>query len=170
MTSLTSAGGATAAGGANQKASVSGCVNEWLFNGIWRMRVTKVQPVVDKDYGDGWGVSVEIKNGTTQTLTLDNAGIYYNGAVNLAFADGDTWAKSWREGWQGKTYTKLTQGAGMVYTFKIFPESKLSAAEVQAMPPQKFLLEDVKKISDNVKNVGFTVPDPSFRVNLTCKK
>ena len=35
------------AGGANQKASVTGCVNEWLFNGVWRMRVTKVEPVTD---------------------------------------------------------------------------------------------------------------------------
>ncbi|SMB81633.1 hypothetical protein [Deinococcus hopiensis] len=159
------------AGGAGQKASVEGCVNEWLFNGIWRLRVTKVDRVQDQYYGEGWGVTMEIRNGTTETLTMDNAGIIYNGAVEIDFADGNSWSKSWREGWQDKTYAKMLQGGGTVYQFKIFPESKMDAAAVSAYAPQKFQLEVEKKVrADRGVKVGFTVPDPSFRVNLTCRK
>ncbi|GAA4022894.1 hypothetical protein GCM10022631_41810 [Deinococcus rubellus] len=161
------------AGGANQKASVSGCINEWLFNGIWRMRVTKVQPIKDEggyNYGSGWGISVEMKNGTAQTIRLADTGIVYNGAMNLAFADGDSWAKDTRDGWQDKTYAKLPQGSGFLYTFRMYPDVKTADADVLAKPPQKFLLEDLKKVDPDLKNVGFTVPDPSFRVDLTCKK
>lgn len=158
-----------ASGGANQKASVEGCVNEWLFNGIWRLRVTRVQRVQDQYYGEGWGVTVEIKNGAAQTLQMSDAGINYNGSVSLAFADGNSWARSWRTGWQDKTYAKLQQGTGTLYEFKIFPEEKMDAASVSAVRPQKFLFEVVKEKRDSVK-AGFTVPDPSFRVNLNCKK
>ena len=158
-----------AQGGANAKASVEGCVNEWLFNGIERLRVTKVQAVEDRYYGDGWGVTVEIKNGAQETLTLDHAGIAYNGAVNLAFADGNSWSRSWREGWQTKTYARMQQGTGTLYEFQIFPESKMEAAAVATYAPQKFLLEVGAKNPDHVK-ANFSVPDPSFRVNLTCRK
>ena len=158
-----------ASGGANQKASLEGCVNEWLFNGIWRFRVKGVQRVQDRDYGEGWGVTVEIKNGTAQTLEMDDAGIAYNGAVNLAFPDGNSWAKGWRSGWQDKTYAKLPQGTGTLYTFKIFPESRMDAAEVDAYRPNKFLFDVTKEKRDSVK-AGFTTADPSFRVNLTCQK
>lgn len=156
-----------AQGGANQKASVSGCVNEWLFNGIWRMRVTKVQPFRDDSYGDGYGVTVEIKNGTTQTLTMSNAGIPYDNAVNLTFADGNSWAKMTlgRGAWQDKTYAKLPQGTGTVYEFRIFPEEKGAAPGA----PTKFLFEVETKLDSDVK-ARFSVPDPSFRVDLTCKK
>lgn len=159
----------TAQGGANAKASVSGCVNEWLFNGIWRMRVTKVQTVKDEDYGDGWGVTIEIKNGATQTLKLDDAGVVYNGAVNLTFPDGNSWAKSWRKGWQDKTYAAMPQGTGAVYEFQIFPETRMDKAAVTAYAPQKFLMDVAKEKDDYVK-ASFSVPDPSFRVDLTCKK
>lgn len=158
-----------AQGGANAKASVEGCVNEWLFNGIERLRVTKVQPVKDRYYGDGWGVTVEIRNGAPETLTLDHAGLQYNGAVNLAFADGNSWSKSWREGWQDKTYARMQQGTGTLYEFQIFPEGKMEASAVAAYAPQKFLLEVAAKNPDHVK-ANFSVPDPSFRVNLTCRK
>ncbi|WP_293912295.1 hypothetical protein [Deinococcus sp.] len=161
-------------GGANQKASVTGCLNEWLFNGVWRLRATKVEPVTDPpgsyNYGDGWAVTIEARNGVTQTITLDDVGVVYNGAVNLTFADGDSWGKSVRDGWQDKTYTKLPQGAGFLYTFKLYPDAKLERAEVLARPPQKLLIENLKKITDRYKGVAFTVPDPSFRVDLTCKK
>lgn len=158
-----------AQGGANAKASLEGCVNEWLFNGIWRLRVTKVQRVQDRDYGEGWGVTVEIKNGAPQTLQMSDAGIEYNGAVNLAFADGNSWARSWRSGWQTKTYAKMQQGTGTLYEFALFPEAKMDAATASASRPQKFLFEVTGEKRDIVK-ANFTVPDPSFRVNLTCRK
>lgn len=159
-----------AAGGANQKASVEGCVNEWLFNGIIRMRVTKVEPT-HADKGDaypGYAITAEFRNGTNGTLELDDAGIHYNNAASVTFADGDSWSDNRAGGWQDKTYAKLQQGAGTVYTFRLYSEQQADAAA--PMPaPQKFLLEVKNQKDSNVK-ANFSVPDPSFRVNLTCKK
>ncbi len=154
-----------AQGGANAKASVTGCINDWLFNGVERLRVTKLKPVEDQYYGSGWGVTIEVKNGTNETFTLDHAGIVYNNAVTLAFADGNSWSKSWRYGWQDKTYARMQQGTGTLYEFQIFPESRQDAATVNATPPQKFLLEVTTPTTIKSR---FSVPDPSFRVDLTC--
>ncbi|WP_161881172.1 hypothetical protein [Deinococcus alpinitundrae] len=160
------------AGGANQKASVSGCLNEWLFDGVWRMRVTKVQPTVNSGRGDrpAWGVTVEVKNGTTQTLKMSENGIDYNNAINLSFPDGSSMGSAARSAWQDKVYTKLPQGVGTVHQFIIDPDDSMTLAQLQANPPSKFLFEVVKKVDSSAKGVGFTVPDPSFRVDLSCKK
>ena len=183
VTSLTSGKAATpsgaatpaannGAGGVNQKASVSGCLNEWLFDGVWRMRVTKVQPVLNAGRGDrpAWGVTVEIKNGTTQTLKMSQNGIDYTNAINLSFADGSSMGSASRSVWQDKVYTKLPQGVGTVHQFVIDPDDSLTMAQLQASPPTKFLFEVEKKVDSDAKGVGFTVPDPSFRVDLTCRK
>lgn len=160
----------TGAGGANQKASVEGCMNEWLFNGIVRMRVTKVEATY-QDKGDaypGYAITAEFKNGSNETIRLDDVGMIYNNAASVTFADGDSWSDSRGGGWQDKTYAKIQQGAGTVFTFRIYSEQQLQ--KDQPVPAaQKFLLEVQNKIASGVK-ARYTVPDPSFRVNLTCKK
>jgi len=160
------------AGGANQKASVTGCVNEWLFDGVWRMRVTNVKSVTNPGRGDrpAWGVTVEVRNGTTQTLALYQNGIDYNNAINLSFADGSSMGSASRSAWQDKVYTKLPQGVGTVHQFIIDPDDSMTMAQLQASPPTKFLFEVIKKVDSSAKGVAFSVPDPSFRVDLTCKK
>ncbi|MFC3859807.1 hypothetical protein ACFOPQ_03390 [Deinococcus antarcticus] len=159
----------TGAGGANQKASVEGCVGEWLFNGIVRMRVTKVE-VTHQDKGDtypGYAITAEFKNGVNETITLDDVGLVYNNAKTVTFADGNSWSDSRAGGWQDKTYAKIQQGGGTVMNFRIYSEEQYQTG--QAVPaPQKFLVE-VKNKSGSTK-ARYTVPDPSFRVNLTCRK
>lgn len=161
----------TGAGGANQKASVEGCVNEWLFNGIVRMRVTKVEPTY-QDKGDsypGYAITAEFKNGANETITLDHVGMTYNNAANITFADGNSWNDLRGTGnWQDKTYAKIQQGGGTLFTFRIYSEEQLQKG--QPLPaPQKFLLEVQNKVNSDLK-ARYTVPDPSFRVNLTCTK
>lgn len=54
-----------------------GCMSQWMFNGIWRVRVTKVDPLTDSGGKQiGWLVTEQWRNGTTRT-----------------FAPGDTFAK-----------------------------------------------------------------------------
>jgi hypothetical protein len=74
--------GSTAAptfGKADQQvlAAREGCMSQWMFNGIWRVRVTKADPLLD-DGGKqiGWLVTEQWRNGTKRT-----------------FAPGDTFAK-----------------------------------------------------------------------------
>ena len=160
------------AGGTVQKASVSGCINEYLFNGIWRVRVTKLTVMTDPDRGDYpyYNVTAEFKNGTTKTILPVHTGIDTGTAVSLAFSDGDSLNFSYGGPWVDKTFGKIVQGSGFVFNFKFYPGDKLPLAQVIATPPQKLLFEvDPAKLDKDLK-LGFTVPDPSFRVDLTCTK
>ena len=162
------------AGGANQKASVTGCVNEWLFNGIWRLRVTKVEATTDPSGGTlpGYLVTAQVSNGTNKTLTLDQTGIQTGNAYSISFADGNSYnaPTSTSVRYQDKTWAKLLQGSGTLLTFFFFPNDGRTMAQAQANMPQKFLFEVIPSKLEKGLGVGFTVPDPSFRVDLTCKK
>ncbi|WP_424951228.1 hypothetical protein [Deinococcus sp.] len=169
VSSMTTGNGA---GGAAQKASVSGCLNEYLFDGIWRFRVTRVEVLTDPGRGDYpyYNVTAELKNGTTRTIEPTDTGIGASTAVSLAFADGNSLNYSYGSDWVDKVFGKVLQGSGFVFNFRIYPGDKLPLAQVQANKPQKLLFEvDPAKLDGGLK-VGFTVPDPSFRVDLTCAK
>jgi len=60
-------------GGANQKSSVEGCINRWLFNGLIRMKVTKVTQATKPFSGDpgtaGYAVAAQIRNATHKDIT-----------------------------------------------------------------------------------------------------
>jgi len=164
---------ANGAGGAAQKASVSGCMNEYLFNGIWRFRVLSVSVTSDpgQDAYPYYDVKAELKNGTTKTIEPLGTGIPQDNAVSLTFGDGNSMAYSYGGAWQKKVYSDVLQGTGFVFDFAFRPEIGSATREgLLANKPQKLLFEvDPAKLDKNLK-VGFTVPDPSFRVDLTCSR
>lgn len=159
--------GLAGTGGANQRSSVEGCLNEWLFNGVWRMRVTKVESRLDGTTPT-YSVTAEVRNGTTQTLTPQENGIIYTGVASLTLKDGDQRSYDWGMNYQQKTYGPLLQGSGFVFTFNYRPGGK-TLEQLQTNSPTKFLMEVKNTLARDTK-ARYTVPDPSFRVNLTCTK
>lgn len=49
--------------------SRNGCMNQWLFNGVWRAQVTKVEPILDGGKQTGWQVTQSWRNGTGRELS-----------------------------------------------------------------------------------------------------
>ena len=49
--------------------SRQGCMNQWLFNGVWRARITKVEPIMDGANQTGWQVTQTWRNGTSRELS-----------------------------------------------------------------------------------------------------
>ena len=45
------------------------CMNQWLFNGIWRVRVSNIEPLMDGPRQVGWQVTESWGNGTRSELT-----------------------------------------------------------------------------------------------------
>ncbi len=146
-----------AAGGANQVAAVEGRLNEWLFNGIWRLRVLSVAPSADSS---GWDVKVEVRNGTKEDA-LSISGTGYDG-LKLVFGDGKMLETS---GAGDISSHSFPQGGAEIFTLN-FPDENLASHK-----PEKLLLlikpdaDLVKYLRDRMK-IGYTVPDPSFRVNI----
>src|SRR5579863_5204255 len=56
--------------------SREGCMNQWLFNGVWRVRVTSVEPYsVGGGPQIGWQVTEVWRNGTYRELSPTNSSI-----------------------------------------------------------------------------------------------
>ncbi|ACO46527.1 hypothetical protein DEDE109153_07585 [Deinococcus deserti] len=149
-----------APGGANQVAAVEGCIGDQLFNGVLRLRVQKVE-----DLGRQWGVTVEVRNGTSKRISTTAAtGIdIYSEELSLATTDGNTLTHSSAgDAWSLAIRQALPPGGGFVVRkeFEKRGEGK----------PQKlvFVLDPRSKGRDT--SLRYTVADPSFRVRLDCQR
>lgn len=81
---------ATAQGGSHQLNALEGCLNQWLFNSIWRVRILKIvqitRPMTDLP---GFALTVEFRNGARKTTSLVSTGIPLMGSAgNLIMDDG----------------------------------------------------------------------------------
>ena len=161
LTLGTGAAGATAPGGANQRASLEGCLGETLFNGIWRMTVRSVKPISRYNGQQrGYAVAIEWKNGSPVTTDALNTGAK---TFQLVLQDGSTLDS---ENYQDLLYRKLAQGAGNVFTLEYYADSARSA---RLTPADKLLVEiDPAVLRATGVKAAYTAPTPSFRVRLTC--
>ncbi len=50
-------------------ATTDGCMNQWVFNGVWRVKVTKVEPYMDGSQQIGWQVTESWRNGTSVEIS-----------------------------------------------------------------------------------------------------
>ena len=145
-----------AAGGANQITALEGGLNEWLFNGIWRFRVTSVTPTADRP---GWKLSAELRNGTK----LDNVALGGTGfeSITLVMADGNPVGI-----YNITDLDKPVGQGGSVLVDLIFYDD-----DGNGRRPEKLLLKihPDKPTIDFLKRQGasYSVPDPSFRIKLT---
>lgn len=158
--------GSSGSGGANQKSSVEGCMGEQLFNGIWRLRVTKLEAFVDGSQ-NGYDVTVEIRNGISKTISGTATGISPSATgKNLILADGQTleFANSSASAWIDAAFKSIPQGSLNKVQFRYY----ISNSETEQ--PAKFLFEINPTDLNKDLKLSYTVKDPSFRVDLTCQK
>jgi hypothetical protein len=159
-----------ASGGSNEKASLEGCIGEQLFNGVWRIKVTKLERIA-RDIRLGWGLSLELRNGSKVTTSPAETGVESFGSeIQLAFADSSTIVLEPYDA-QKLTYAKVPVGAAVVMTLPYFYPFDTKEEDIKT--PVKFLFQiDPSKMDKSVRasGVAYSVPNPSFRVRLDCQK
>ncbi|MFB9994428.1 hypothetical protein ACFFLM_20955 [Deinococcus oregonensis] len=153
----------TSPGGANQRASLEGCLGDTLFNGVWRMTVRSVKPISRYNGQQrGYAVNVEWKNGSTATADALNTGVK---SLQLVLQDGSTLDS---ENGQQLLYRKLAQGAGNTFTLEYYADSAQSA---RLTPADKLLVEiDPAVLRNTGVKATYSTSMPSFRVRLNCPR
>lgn len=133
-------------------------MNEWLFDGVWRVRVTNAAV-------DGTNVTLEVRNGTSETLAPPDTGFakISGQGIDLAFSDGsvqnlDISATNYRD---ELGYKKLAPGAGATAKLRF-----TAPTDPNAKPVKLLIAVDPHYNS----YVHYSVKDPSFRINLACTK
>jgi hypothetical protein len=166
----------TPAGGANQKAATQGCLNQWLFNGIWRLKVDSIAALSDPSMVGwyGWGATVEVRNGTTR----DDYTLAYTGLtdMDLAFADASTLSitatAAGHSSWGTISSHQFPQASSYKQLLDFWYPVNTKQSDVQK-PTKLLALFDPKPQAYHAGTFhepNFTTPTPSFRVDLTCTK
>jgi hypothetical protein len=160
---------ATTQGGANQLGAVEGCVGQDLFNGMLRLKVlgiSRLETLPDWGNFKGWAIQVEAKNGTSERLQPQDMGLIMasivraNGSLQAATGTGVE-----TRDWDKLRYTDLLPGATVNHFIKFID----SESAPDALPTKLVLDVDVAKVKPKI-NAKFNVKEPSFRIDLTCKK
>ena len=157
-------------GGATQRRAVEGCLNQWLFDGIWRFRVTKVEAINPDGLRAGYGVAVEVRNGTHATMTPVFAGADAQ-EIQLQLDDGNTLdAKATTAAAliaQKITSKELIQAAGVMVQLQFLGEV-MSKPESLKKPLKLVFPIDPKMERAHPNQPQYAAGGPSFRVDLTC--
>lgn len=170
---LTLPGATPVPGGANQRASLEGCLGETLFNGIWRFKASKLEPIV-RDAGTvvetpGWGLTVELRSAAKNMVQPVFTGVNDQG-IQLAFADAQTMTVETLDT-QKLTYANLPPGGVLTHQLKFW--YKYDTPRDQIQKPTKLLFEiNTKGFENTIKASGasYTTATPSLRVRLDCQK
>ena len=155
---------AAAAGGANQRVSLEGCIGETLFNGIWRLTAKSVK-AISRYNGQqlGYSLNLEWKNGAKVSADALNTGVK---TLNLTLEDGTVLLTDDAQSLTGK---RLPQGAGVNLELMFYEASGVTADKLGK--PDKFLVEiDPLVLKNTGVAASYTTPNPSFRVRLDCQK
>jgi hypothetical protein len=144
-------------GGANQIAALEGCVGEWLFNGIWRVRVTNPTPVI----GDRNGITYhfEFRNGTNKG-GFAPSGTGFKGIL-LALDDGTTVAAVNVNEVSDPPYLS---GGSHAQVLEFFWDN------TERTPTKLIVQFDANDPYYKLGEVKFSVPNPSLRINTKCQK
>jgi hypothetical protein len=162
-------------GGSQQVAAQSGCMNQWLFNGVWRVRVTKVafHPTTATPNINGWDVTMQWANGTSQAPISPTDSMIQPMVLQLANGDtmmpGDTTTGALNE--QQLDFHNFPASGQFTYTQSFFSNQTLD----QNNKPAKLLITfDVAKYRQyhgatgklwRQKTAGY-----NYRIDLTCSK
>jgi hypothetical protein len=163
----------TAEGGSTQVDAQSGCMNQWMFNGMWRVRVTNVAFQPAGDYPAVWNVSMQWANGTSFS-PVSPADTMKKPMV-LALANGDTITTT------DSSRGTLNEGQLDVHSFpasgqftytQLFLGPNLDPNNKPAKLLITFDVPNYKKMHPGAAGRYWTqkAPGYNYRIDLTCSK
>lgn len=160
-------GGTT--GGANQVAALSGCLGQTFFNGVWRVTFSNLRFDASDSTNLKWLYDVEVRNATKNSLAPVSGGLNPDSDhLSILGPDGTPFELSTGDLMAGQKLGFATLPPGGVWkgTLQVHDPNGAQASR----PPVKLLWQIKPTENDAVAKLPWNVKDPSFRVDLTCKK
>jgi len=158
---------ANAAGGSSEIAGAQGCLNQWMSNGIWRMRATAIGPDSPNGTQIGWAVTEQWTNQTNRKLAPADTLV---GDQQLVFASGNTLASSNSAGssmsMQKLTFNDFAPGASLTYV-QLFRPTGFDATE---KPVKLIVTFDATAMKQRTNMPQYKANPPNFRISLGCVK
>jgi hypothetical protein len=143
-----------------------GCLNQWMFNGIWRVHATAFAPHMVDGKQTGWDVTEQWRNGTDQTLAPSSG--TFSLSQQLEFQKGD------KLGALDSTTGTLSQ---QDVDYHDFPPSAQythvqtflsSTVDPDDKPIAVIIAFDAAKLSQVANRPHFSVSPPNYRIKFTC--
>ena len=160
MVSLAALGGSTSRA---DNLTQEGCMNQWLFNGLWRVDVTAVEPYMNGSQQTGWQVTEVWRNGTNGQLSPSDSQIQDQ---TLELGSGAITAKESSIGAlsMGSVGNNSFAPAGQ-YTYKqIFYSNTLDPSN----KPKGLLITFNGTVLAQLNKPHFSTPKYNFHFNLGC--
>src|ERR1700693_480607 len=152
-------------GGAFQRSSVEGCAKEFLFNGVWRIKVLSV----DTSAPGAVAIKLQVRNGSKTDHSLAQStgfGGPQGDLIDLVFSDDNTATMDKADAFvpynNAIAFKHVPVGGGVIGPLTF------AAPKDAGHKPVKLLIGYNTKL--HVEHAHYSVKDPSFRVRLDCSK
>jgi hypothetical protein len=147
--------------------AATGCVDQWLFNGVWRVEVTDISPYVNPGGGPatGWQVTEVWRNGTTQEAAPGDS---FLKDQELELGNGSILASASTSGSMAlSVIASHSLPASGEFTYK---QVFVIASFDQANKPKAVDINfDGDKLAESQFHPHFTTKHYNFHFNLGCK-
>jgi hypothetical protein len=161
---------AAAQGGSYEVQAHEGCINQWLSNGLWRVRVTKLEMSTDpsNNQPNGWLVRQEWVNLTGRTI-IPNSTSMLDQQIVLPNADtvSSGNATTTTLNFQQLGYHSFAPGGSFAYTQRFWLGPTFDPS---AKPVKLLIMFDAKNEAKNSLLPQFHSGAPNIRVKLDCTK
>jgi len=161
---------AAAQGGSSEIPAKDGCMNQWMSNGIWKVRVTAVGPDNNNDPSSpqiGWTVTEDWVNLTGKPLA---PGDTWASEQQLALTSGNTISvtngASTQMNWGNLIYRTFPPGSSWTYQQRF----RQAGLDVNDKPAKLIVPFDASKQNPRVGAPHYTVNPPNYRISLACTK
>jgi len=155
--------GSKSAGAGNTR---GGCMDQWMFNGVWRVKATMVEPLMDGSQQVGWQVTESWRNGTSQEIApgdslLKDEVLELEDGSSISAAASTSGSMSM--GVVGAH--DLAQAAQFTYV-QVFRAAALNST---VKPKALTILFDGDRLAQFKSRPQFTTQQYNYRIKLDCQ-